>query len=395
MEKNKNKRILILSLVYLPDMIGGAEIAVKEITDRVFEKDAFFDMITLRLNSNLPKFERVGNINVYRVGFSIKNPRPAELVRFPLYLNKILFPILAVFKAKKLDRICRYDKIWSIMSFMGMTAVLIRTFVRKIPFILTLQEGDNLDKFSNKKSVKIFRSIFDRAFSEAEKVQAISSYLADWGLKMGAKKVEVIPNGVDLKKFKSGTSEARDKIRFRYGVSPEESLIITVSRLVEKNGLDILIRSLKFMSSEIKLLVIGDGPLLDSLKKMADDFREEDRVIFTGSISPEQIPEYLSAGDVFCRPSRTEGQGIAFLEAMAVGLPVVATSVGGIAEFLKDKETGLVALPEDPEDVARKILIVLRDKSVRENVVQNAQKMVLGKYDWDRISPSFVGKFFM
>ena len=85
------KRILIFSTTYFP-YVGGAELAVKEITDRISYID--FDMITLRFDKNLPIFERIGNINVYRVGFSKYGATDQDLISWPLKLNKYLFPFL-------------------------------------------------------------------------------------------------------------------------------------------------------------------------------------------------------------------------------------------------------------------------------------------------------------
>ena len=86
------KKILIFSLVYIPH-VGGAELAIKNETDRI--NDVAFDMVTLRFDSSLPKVEKIGNIMVYRIGFTKKDPTMADLIKFPLAINKLLFPFLA------------------------------------------------------------------------------------------------------------------------------------------------------------------------------------------------------------------------------------------------------------------------------------------------------------
>ena len=101
MNEKKKKRILIFSLAY-PPFIGGAEIAIKEITDRI--SDISFDLVTLRLDSNTPAFEKVGNVSVYRVGFAKRAPSMKDLVSFPWYLMKVLYPLLACAKARALHR---------------------------------------------------------------------------------------------------------------------------------------------------------------------------------------------------------------------------------------------------------------------------------------------------
>ena len=107
------KKILIFSTAYLP-FIGGAEIAIKEITNRI--KDIQFDLITLRFDRNLPKFERVGKVNVYRIGFTMNKPAMADMVKWPLKLNKYFFPFLACAKACRLHRRNQYAGIWAMMA---------------------------------------------------------------------------------------------------------------------------------------------------------------------------------------------------------------------------------------------------------------------------------------
>jgi phosphatidylinositol alpha-1,6-mannosyltransferase len=155
--------------------------------------------------------------------------------------------------------------------------------------------------------------------------------------------------------------------------------------LVPKNGVDILIKALKSLPADIKLLIVGDGPLRRSLELQATSYQLQARISFCGFIPQKEIPDYLASADVFARLSRSEGQGISFLEAFAAGLPVVATAVGGITDFLRDKETGLFAENENPEDAARKILILLRDEAIRQKVIENARKLVAEKYDWDKL----------
>src|SRR3989344_3627223 len=93
------KKILIFSLAYYPSSVAGAEVAIKEITERFSDNEAVFDMVTLWDDSNLPRCERIGNVNIYRVGKS-----------------KLLFPFTAFFRSARLRRKNRYDFIWSMMA---------------------------------------------------------------------------------------------------------------------------------------------------------------------------------------------------------------------------------------------------------------------------------------
>ena len=103
-------------------------------------------------------------------------------------------------------------------------------------------------------------------------------------------------------------------------------------------------RAVAFMAmGNVKLLIVGDGPLRENLKFKIKNLKLENKIELLGEVSPDKVPQYLAEADIFVRPSLSEGLGTAFLEAMAVGLPIIGTPVGGIPDFLKDDETGLFA----------------------------------------------------
>jgi glycosyltransferase involved in cell wall biosynthesis len=393
----KPKKILIFSLSYLPKMVGGAEIAIKEITDRIQESNIEFSMITLRYDSLLPKFEKNGKIKVYRIGFSKKNPNSESLVKFPMYLNKVFYPILATIKAFSLDRKEKFDGFWSMMLLMSIPPMLFNLFFRKKPYIISIQEGDDVDKFMSNWFMRPFKNTVIKSLHQASSVQSISEFLSGWVRNLGyAGSLSVIPNGVDLQKFSRNESylSKASEVRKTLGIFSEDFLIISISRLVYKNGLDTLIDSMKFLDIKFKLLIIGEGHLKENLTKKISENKLEDRVFLLGQKSQEEIPIYLNSANVFCRPSRTEGQGISFLEAMATELPVVATSVGGIKEFLIDKKTGLVSKVNDAEDLANKIKTLAVDELLRNKIKTEAYKMVKTKYNWDKLVLDMQERFF-
>jgi glycosyltransferase involved in cell wall biosynthesis len=127
---------------------------------------------------------------------------------------------------------------------------------------------------------------------------------------------------------------------------------------------------------------LGTGYEEASLKKQAQDLGVMSRVHFLGYVSHKEMPKYLKISDVFVRPSLSEGFGNSFIEAMAAGIPVIATPVGGIVDFLVNKETGLLCDVHDPKDIARKVEMYMRDVLLRNEIVENAMHMVLDRYDW-------------
>ena len=137
---------------------------------------------------------------------------------------------------------------------------------------------------------------------------------------------------------------------------------------------------------EVELILLGTGTDEQKLKKLAKSLGIQNKVIFKGHISHKDLPRYLSQADIFVRPSLSEGLGNAFLEAMAMGLPVIATPVGGIVDFVKDKETGLFCKPKNYRDLALKIDMILKDNKLKDRIALQGQKMIIKNYSWDIIS---------
>lgn len=161
---------------------------------------------------------------------------------------------------------------------------------------------------------------------------------------------------------------------------------MTASRLVEKNAVDDIIKSLEYLDGSYKLAIYGAGEEETDLQTLAAELQVSDRVRFMGFVPHSALPECLQAADVFVRPSRSEGLGNSFLEAMAAGIPVVGTPVGGIPDFLSDGETGLLCEAGNPRSIAQKIEKLVKDRESREYIVRKAREMVADKYRWEGIA---------
>jgi len=361
-------KILIFSTAYSP-LVGGAEVAVKEITDRLGEHE--FTMITARLDSKLSVQEKIGNINVYRLGKGNKWDKFRLLWQGP----------------KLATSLGSFDVVWSIMaSYAGFASLRFKKKNPDTKFLLTLQEGDS--RWQIYKHVWWCWPYFKQIFKRADHVQAISKYLAQWAKKMGAScPIEVVPNGVDIERFERQIEVLRD-IKKELGLVSNSQLIITVSRLVKKNGVKDLILSLKYLPDNFHLLIAGTGELEAGLRGLAKTNNLNKRVHWLGQVSHTDLPAWLWGSDLFCRPSLSEGLGNVFLEAMSASLPVVATPVGGILDFLVDGQTGWFCRAGQPKDVARVINEVLNNKTKEEifQVITSAKQMVAKKYNWTVIA---------
>lgn len=396
------KKILIFSLAYYPHHIGGAEVAIKEITDRITPEDIEFHMVTLRFDSTLPKVEKIGNVLVHRIGFTKDRPSMADLGKLPLYLNKIIFQFSVAWEAHRLHKKYKYDAVWAMMAHgTGVPAGLFKTWNPKVPYLLTLQEGDSIP-YIKKKMLPLW-PLFVRGFTKADCIQPISTFLANWARGMGYKgSIKVVPNAVDTAHFSQKyPKEELDALKRKLGKKPDEKYIITTSRLVHKNAVDDVIVALSYLPKQVKFLILGIGPDETALKDLAKENGVSDRVMFLGQVDHKEMPKYLKISDVFTRPSRSEGFGISFVEAMAAEIPVVATQEGGLADFLFDpdrnkdkKPTGIAVNASDPKDLARGLKRALEDTELLRNMVPQAARMVREKYDWNLIAKNMREKVF-
>jgi len=390
MKKETKKRVLLFALTYYPKFVGGDGVAIKEITDRISDNEYEFHMVTLRLDSTLPKYEKFGNVHIYRVGFSKELPTPEELVKFPMYFAKILFPISACIQAVKLHKKHSYDFLWGMMAYAGFPIVFFNMLFPKVPILLTLQDGDPIEVIVGRARVKAVLPLFKRIFKITTHIQSISNYLAMFARGMGYKKdITIVPNGVDYEKFASvdrnrvGEQRLLLEKKFKEVVNP--FMLFTASRLVKKNANDIVIRSLKEMPDRVVFVIAGLGPDEQMLRQLAKSEGVSDRVLFLGHQQFDDLPTYYHASDCFIRPSRTEGFGNSFIEAMAANVPVIATTAGGIKDFLFHDENGLEVGIESTEDIATQVHRLLNETGLRERITKNAKEMAKEMYDWNII----------
>lgn len=381
------KKVLIFSLVYYPRFIGGAEVTIKEVTDRISSQDMEFDMITLRLDKTLPKYEKFGNVNVYRIGWTGKQNTSSDSLPWYLHFNKYFFLILGPIKALILHRTRKYDTIWSLMATYNTFAALFFKLIKpKIKFVFTLQDGDPIS-YIKKRALPLY-PFFKMFFTKADHIQAISKYLATWATDMGAKcPITVVPNAVDVKLFsKKEDSQIIKNLSNDLGKKEGDTFIITTSRLVVKNAIEDVVSALALLPRSVKFLILGQGYEEENLKLQVKNLKLENRVNFLGYIPHRDMPKYLHMSDIYIRPSLSEGLGNSFLEAMAAGIPIIGTPVGGILDFLFDGETGLFCEVKNPKSIADQVLKLMNDKVLRDKLINNGKALVEQHYRWEMVA---------
>ena len=174
------KRILSFALAYHP-FVGGAEVAIKEITDRLSPSEFQFDMITLRFDRNLPREEIIGNILVHRIGFSVPGAKVSDRsLPWQCKLAKLLFPFTAFVRAVRLHSRHKYDAAWAMMANQaGFAALFFKWAHPRVPYILELQDGRAFSEMKNRRPVlHALWPLYKEVYFKADRIKVISNFIA-------------------------------------------------------------------------------------------------------------------------------------------------------------------------------------------------------------------------
>ncbi|MCL5949760.1 MAG: glycosyltransferase family 4 protein [Candidatus Bathyarchaeota archaeon] len=193
---------------------------------------------------------------------------------------------------------------------------------------------------------------------------------------LNREKIQVIPYGIDTRKFQNNAKSEAFKTRYNCQGS---KVILSVGRLNYQKGFQYLIKAMPSVLHQIpnvKLIIVGEGEQLSYLRQLSKSLGVSQSVIFTGAISQAEIPNAYSAADVFVLPSLFESFGISLIEAQAAGKPVIGTRTGGVPEALVDGETGLLIDPGNFEQLEVAIVQALSDKDLAWKMGQRGIKFV-------------------
>jgi UDP-glucose:(heptosyl)LPS alpha-1,3-glucosyltransferase len=201
-------------------------------------------------------------------------------------------------------------------------------------------------------------------------------------------RIVTIPNGINLSRFDPSNARSRAEVRLSFGVSQDVPLLLFVGSQFRLKGLEFVIRALAEMKTRAVLLVVG-GDVTGPYKRLADQLGVRDRVIFAGARN--DLPKLYPAADAFVLPTLYETFALVCLEAMASGVPVLASPVGGIEDYLVDGENGFY-IQRDQKEIAAKLDMILRDPDlharVRERGLATAQN-----YAWEKIARQYLSLF--
>jgi len=241
------------------------------------------------------------------------------------------------------------------------------------PTLLRVATENDVGEFANARHWKA--RFFFRLLRTASGVIAPSTAIRNELLQAGfsKNKIFLLPNAVDVERFRPATPSERADAAKTFASALDKPVIGTVARLVHRKGIDILLHAFASLirTHRAQLLVVGDGELGDDLRELTHELGLDCSVSWVGLQADTST--WLRRMDVFVLPSRLEGSPNAILEAMATGLPIVATRIGGIVDLLEDGRTGLLVPPGDAEALAMALGRILCDATFRAGLGSRAR----------------------
>ena len=286
----------------------------------------------------------------------------------------------------------RFDVAHTHMSKAALLGVLAaRTLVRRPLLVNTAHNLGSL-ALSHRAARSVFR-VYDRVLlgRATDAVIVVSDRIRAQVLALGLvrpDRVTAIPNGIALHRFEVPAARAA-AVRSAFDIGAKEVLVVCVARLVWFKGLDTLIDAFALLPAELpaelpadlpamRLLIVGAGPLHGDLADRAAALGQGGRITFAGERG--DVPDILAAADVFVLSSVSEGMPISIIEAMASGLPTVATDVGGVRELVADGETGFVVPARDAAAFAVPLEQLCRDPALRRTLGQAARQRAQAQF---------------
>jgi 1,2-diacylglycerol 3-alpha-glucosyltransferase len=184
--------------------------------------------------------------------------------------------------------------------------------------------------------------------------------------------IEVVPNGVELKRYRESTEDCRPE----FGFTPEDILLIYSGRLAPEKNIDFLLRAFRGVAEAVEivhLLIVGSGPEEGSLQKLAVELGMANRIHFFGMVSYDRVPQYLAMCDIFVTASITEVHPLSLIEAMASGLPALGVHSVGVGDTIEDGRTGFLAR-QDQAAYAAKLTCLCLENELRHKMGLTARQ---------------------
>lgn len=380
-------RILMVTNLFYP-LMGGSEQVVFETSRRLVKRGHEVHVLTERTKPDWPVYEQVEGIHIHRCQVRFGNP----VIRFGS----------GIVNAARLFQRLSAEYAFDLLHFhltLSSIGVLFCRASRRIARIASFYGHWDEEELVEKRirgrwnlgrlKARLFRKLQKFVLQRSSRIIVLSDYSRNQVTNLigTAERCVLIPGGVDLERFHP--AQDRSQVRARLKILPDQITLLTIRRLVPRMGIDTLIAAMTIILSQnpkVALIIGSDGPLRSDLERQVGQLGLREQVRFTGFISPEELPLYYQAADLFVMPTRAlEGFGLPVVEAMACGTPALGTAIGSITELIGSFDKRLLIPDATPETIAIAVHTLIHSMICEEGFRASCRQYVENHYGWDRI----------
>lgn len=367
--------VAIVVSQFLPKWLAGMEIATSNLAKHLSKRGHTVHIITFRDEGLSPESFEEGCF-IHR----IENPFPK------IGILSFWFNIIKTLKTINPDIIHLQGVVVLGTGF----PVLISHFLLRKPYVVSFHGF-----FLYGKKQSIYQRLispailFNLIVKHASAIILLTDFMKNKFKAWPEEKIFAIPNGIDACSL---TNLNRESIRNELSINNNEHILLFVGRLNAVKGVNYLVSAMKTIHDtdrHSRLLIVGND---QGQRKILDDLitklHLEDNICFIEETSHENVFRYMMASDIFVLPSISEGFPLVLLEAMSCGLPIIVSNIGGMSEIIQDNRNGFLVQVGDPEDIAEKALLLLKNEDLRKKFSGNNLAEVK-KYTWENIVSQF------
>ncbi len=384
-------RILVLNYEY-PPIGGGAAIATAALAQGLVERGVTVDVVTggartaaERRSTWLPVEPLdMATLTLYRVRSRRRGVHEAGMGDAASYLLAAL-PLI-----RRLVRTHKYDAVHIFFS-LPTGALLPLLDLQGIPVVVSLRGSDVPGYDPHNRALQLAHRLLAPLtrwiWRRADRVVAVCDSLGQLALRTSPDlRYTVLPNGVDLKLFHpAAEGPPRAPRRFR---------CLAVARLIERKGLGDLLRALALLERErFELEIIGGGPDEAALRDLANRLGVAEEVHFTGPLDRSQVARRYREADLFTLPSSAEAFGNVFAEALASGLPIVGSTIGGIPDLVEHGTNGFLVNPGDLNALAGAIRYLADDPELRQEMARRNRAKAEANLEWSQVTWRYLSTY--
>jgi glycosyltransferase involved in cell wall biosynthesis len=370
-------RVVILTPFFRPIM-GGVESNAERLS-RYLSADGFdVTVLTKHLTRELPDEERVDGFRIRRIGpFGPRAPAAKWLM---------LPHVIAWLTSNR----SAYDVVCSIdCRGVGLGAIAARAVTRRPVIAQPQTTGVLVPDGHGSSLVNAIKRPLGALYGRADAIACIARPIEREALSRGIPRgrVHLLPNAIDMTQFREPSAEERSEARSKLGLEPTEVVCVFVGRLSREKGLMDLMRAWKLLPIASRGMLLVAGPDMDGhawdvgreARAFSVDQALTSSVRFLGPI--DDVPSLMRVADIVIQPSHFEALGLSAIEALACGVPVVASAVGGLLDFVVDDVNGRTCPPQDPAALATALKELIENSVVRRRLASNARQSVVQDYD--------------